>query len=62
MKWLPMRIELGILAMLGFINLYMTRINVSVISVAMVKRNISINEESQDNELEKCLQDIPQGN
>ena len=38
---LPARIEMAILLMIGFINLYMTRINLSVISVAMVKRNVS---------------------
>ena len=40
---LPARIEVSMLAMLAFINLYMTRTNLSVISVAMVKRNISAN-------------------
>ncbi|XP_066952319.1 sialin-like [Macrobrachium rosenbergii] len=39
--WLPARIALALMAWLGFINLYMTRINVSVIIVAMVKRNSS---------------------
>ncbi|KAK7082812.1 hypothetical protein SK128_019836 [Halocaridina rubra] len=39
MGWLPARIALAFFAWLGFINLYMTRINLSVIIVAMVKRN-----------------------
>lgn len=39
--WLPARIALALMAWFGFINLYMTRINVSVIIVAMVKRNAS---------------------
>ncbi|XP_064108394.1 sialin-like isoform X1 [Macrobrachium nipponense] len=39
--WLPARIALALMAWLGFINLYMTRINLSVILVAMVKRNTS---------------------
>ena len=38
---LPARIEMEIVLMFGFINLYMTRINLSIISVAMIKRNNS---------------------
>ena len=38
---LPARIEMAMVLMFGFINLYMTRINLSVISVAMIKRNVS---------------------
>ncbi|KAK7082814.1 hypothetical protein SK128_019838, partial [Halocaridina rubra] len=39
--FIPCRIALAIMAWFGFINLYMTRINVAVIIVAMVKRNVS---------------------
>ncbi|XP_042874630.1 sialin-like [Penaeus japonicus] len=39
MEWLPARLALAAMAWLGFINLYMVRINLSVIIVAMVRRN-----------------------
>ena len=51
---LPIRIELGVLAFLGFINLYMTRVNLSVISVAMVKRNVTIRNE-ETSEASRCI-------
>ncbi|KAK7082813.1 hypothetical protein SK128_019837 [Halocaridina rubra] len=41
MGWLPARIALALMSWLGFINLYMTRINISVIIVAMVRRNLT---------------------
>ncbi|XP_069937945.1 sialin-like, partial [Cherax quadricarinatus] len=41
MGWLPARVALATLAWLGFINLHMARVNLSVIIVAMVKRNTS---------------------
>ncbi|XP_068247386.1 putative inorganic phosphate cotransporter isoform X2 [Palaemon carinicauda] len=39
MGWMPARIALAIMAWFGFVNLYMTRVNLSVAIVAMVKRN-----------------------
>ena len=56
MGLLPMRIELGILVFFGYINLYMTRVNVSVITVAMVKRNVTISN-SEDGQ-QKCVRDM----
>ncbi|ROT72606.1 Vesicular glutamate transporter [Penaeus vannamei] len=37
--WMPARLALAVMAWFGFINLYMVRINLSVIIVAMVRRN-----------------------
>lgn len=42
-EWLPARLALAAMAWLGFINLYMVRINLSVIIVAMVSRNATVN-------------------
>ncbi|XP_063597898.1 sialin-like [Penaeus indicus] len=42
MKRLPARMALAAMAWLGFINLYMVRINLSVIIVAMVRRNTTV--------------------
>lgn len=42
MLWLPARLTLAAMAWLGFINLYMVRINLSVIIVAMVRRNTTV--------------------
>ncbi|XP_042223068.1 sialin-like [Homarus americanus] len=39
--WLPARMALAVISWFGFINLYMVRINLSVIIVAMVRRNSS---------------------
>ena len=50
---LPARIELAIVLMFGFVNLYMTRVNLSVISVAMIKRNVSSEAKSGGNQ---CLE------
>lgn len=43
LQWLPARLALAAMAWLGFINLYMVRINLSVIIVAMVSRNATVN-------------------
>ncbi|XP_063597895.1 putative inorganic phosphate cotransporter [Penaeus indicus] len=37
--WFPARLALAVMAWFGFINLYMVRVNLSVIIVAMVRRN-----------------------
>nr|XP_027229922.1 sialin-like [Penaeus vannamei] len=42
LQWLPARLALAAMAWLGFINLYMVRINLSVIIVAMVRRNATV--------------------
>ncbi|KAK4325116.1 hypothetical protein Pmani_004271 [Petrolisthes manimaculis] len=34
--WLPARVALGIMSALGFMNLYMVRVNLSILIVAMV--------------------------
>lgn len=39
--WMPARVGVGVMAWLGFINLYMTRVNLSVIIVAMVSASTS---------------------
>nr|XP_027212357.1 sialin-like [Penaeus vannamei] len=46
LQWLPARLALAAMAWLGFINLYMVRINLSVIIVAMVSRNACQQESS----------------
>ncbi|KAK8381082.1 hypothetical protein O3P69_008167 [Scylla paramamosain] len=42
MGCVPARLVLALMCLLGFINLYMVRVNLSVIIVAMVRRNTSL--------------------